>query len=620
MAPTNATEQVKDLSASSTYPSSRSAPLSSFPFPTTSPYANEIPAQNEHSVTSRVDRVSADLAEDEDDRILLKPAACMEELAFGFSFSRKWFILILISLVQISMNLNTTLYSNGINGIAAHFETSTAMAVWGAAVFLITYAFGCELWAPWSEEFGRKPILQLSLGLVNLMGLGVGFAPNIGTLLAFRALGGIFTAGGSVTLAVITDMFENKDPWYQYATLYIVFWSVAGSIIGPIAGGFIEEHLSWQWTIWVQIIIGVVVQMLHLVFVPETRATVMTDKIAKARRRSGADPQVYGPGEMAKRRIDCHETLAVWYRPFKMLLTEPIVLVLALLSGFSDALIFMCVQSFPIVYAQWYFTPIQMGFTFFSLLIGYAIAAMTFIPFIKRGNRLRTAQPDNEHAQYESRLSILLWQVLLLPLGLLVFGFTAAWSDPPIHWGWSMIANVMIGMANLGIYQASIDYTLRAYGPYAASATGGNGMARDILAGLLTPAAAPLYHGLGIFNTTMLLLALAAFLSISVYVVYFFGPTLRRRSKFAQDLADAEHEGVGRGNGPTTYLEPEMLPGSRSASRRQTPTASRIGSPTVQSRRNSAEIRSAEIRRRDAMDLADLIEIELNDIPRPARV
>lgn len=37
----------------------------------------------------------------------------------------------------------------------------------GQMDFLIAYAFGNELWAPWSEELGRWPILQLSLFLVN---------------------------------------------------------------------------------------------------------------------------------------------------------------------------------------------------------------------------------------------------------------------------------------------------------------------------------------------------------------------------------------------------------------------------------------------------------------------
>lgn len=36
-----------------------------------------------------------------------------------------------------------------------------------------------------------------------------------------------------------------------------------------------------------------------------------------------------------------------------MLATEPIVLFLSLLSGFSDALIFIFIESFPLVYKQW---------------------------------------------------------------------------------------------------------------------------------------------------------------------------------------------------------------------------------------------------------------------------
>lgn len=35
-----------------------------------------------------------------------------------------------------------------------------------------------------------------------------------------------------------------------------------------------------------------------------------------------------------------------------------------------------------------------------------------------------------------------------------------------------------------GIYMATIDYMVAAYGPYSASATGGNGFARDFLAGI----------------------------------------------------------------------------------------------------------------------------------------
>jgi hypothetical protein len=34
--------------------------------------------------------------------------------------------------------------------------------------FLVPHAIGCELWAPWSEELGRWPIMQALLGLTNI--------------------------------------------------------------------------------------------------------------------------------------------------------------------------------------------------------------------------------------------------------------------------------------------------------------------------------------------------------------------------------------------------------------------------------------------------------------------
>ena len=76
---------------------------------------------------------------------------CKGELARDLPESKKWITLFIVWLVQISMNFNTSLYSNAIPGLAKQFHGSENAARWGATVFLIAYAFGCELWAPWSE-------------------------------------------------------------------------------------------------------------------------------------------------------------------------------------------------------------------------------------------------------------------------------------------------------------------------------------------------------------------------------------------------------------------------------------------------------------------------------------
>ncbi|MBE3046554.1 hypothetical protein IMZ48_29300 [Candidatus Bathyarchaeota archaeon] len=72
-----------------------------------------------------------------------------------------------------------------------------------------------------------------------------------------------------------------------------------------------------------------------------------------------------------------------------MFLTEPIVLVLSLLSGFSDALIFIFIQSFALVYKQWGFDAVQVGLAFIAIGVGYVLAWLAFIPAIRRNMQLR---------------------------------------------------------------------------------------------------------------------------------------------------------------------------------------------------------------------------------------
>ncbi len=282
-----------------------------------------------------------------------------------------------------------------------------------------------------SEEFGRKPILQASLLLVNIWQLPVALAPNFASILVGRALGGLSSAGGSVTLGMIADMWDAENQ--QYAVAYVVFSSVGGSVLGPIVGGFSEKYLAWRWSIWIQLIFGGVVQLAHLILVPETRTTIMMDKIAKKRRKANPGMNIWGPNEVSpiKERLNAKEILVTWVRPFRMFVTEPIVLVLSLLSGFSDALVFMFIQSFSLVYTQYNFNLVEQGLAFCSIGVGYIIAWILFIPAIQRNRKDRAQHPGDEKAQYESRLWWLLWTAPCLPIGLIGFAWTS--GGPPIH-------------------------------------------------------------------------------------------------------------------------------------------------------------------------------------------
>ena len=274
---------------------------------------------------------------------------------------------------------------------------------------------------------------------------------------------------------------------------------------------------------------------------------------------------IYGPDEVAESLLkDKKKILQTWARPFVMFATEPIVLWLSLLSGFSDSLIFSFIDSFHPVYQQWGFNTIEHGFTFIPIVIGYIVAYLIYLPMLRRHQQIRDRDPHR--LQPESRLLWLTYTAPFLALGL--FAFAGATFGPPhqLHWVVSMVFVFFFAIANYNIYMCTVDYMVAAYGPYSASATGGNALARDVLAGCAAWYSAPFYAlntfpaEYRLFWPTFILAILASILTISVYVIYFNGPKIRANSKMAEDIGHHRHEVDTRRNtlNPTDVVDIEQ--------------------------------------------------------------
>lgn len=472
----------------------------------------------------------------QDGRRELLEEECYDKLGFNYPWIKKWWIISVVFLVQLSMNFNASVYASGAEQIMERYHVSEAAARCGQMIFLVAYGFGCELWAPWSEEYGRWPVMQLSLLFVNIWQIPAALSPNIGGLIAARFLGGLSSAGGSVTLGMCADMWEPEEQ--GFAVAYVVLSSVGGSALGPIFGGIIADRLSLKWNFWMQLIVGGVTQIIHAVTVPETRSSILVDREAARRRKEGEDDNIYGPATF-RNGLDMNEILAIWKRPFVMFLKEPIVLFLSLLSGFSDALIFICMDSVPKVFELWGFTTITKGLVFCCVLVGYFIAYGFHFIDAKRQQYI-TKKYGSEARYPERKLLLLLYLVPLETIGL--FGF--AWTSMgPDHNPWiaPIIFLTLIGIANYSIYMATIEYMCLAYAEYSASATGGNGFARDVLAGIAAMYSSPMFkhflktHPIQWANTFLAFVAILV--AIPVYIFYWKGPVIREKSKFAQTLA-----------------------------------------------------------------------------------
>lgn len=151
--------------------------------------------------------------------------------------------------------------------------------------------------------------------------------------------------------------------------------------------------------------------------------------------------------------------------------------------------------------------------------------------------RQRRRKHGSESVSPEARLWWLRYVILLEPIGLIGFAWTSLGPARGVPWIAPMIFSCLVGIANYAIYQSSIDYTVAAYGVYAASATGGNDFARLFLSGIAALYYSPMYSNIGkkypLEWASTILAVVALLVTVPVFYFYKNGERLRKKSKFA---------------------------------------------------------------------------------------
>jgi EmrB/QacA subfamily drug resistance transporter len=111
-----------------------------------------------------------------------------------------------------------------------------------ALVFGVLIVTGGRL----ADMFGRRRIFFLGAGLFGIFSVIGGFAPNVGVLLAGRALMGV---GGAMMWPAILGMTYALLPSSKAGLAGGLILGAAGfgNAIGPLIGGALTDAVSWRW-------------------------------------------------------------------------------------------------------------------------------------------------------------------------------------------------------------------------------------------------------------------------------------------------------------------------------------------------------------------------------------
>lgn len=126
-------------------------------------------------------------------------------------------------------------------------KNSAAIASFSGIAFGVTFiisAIFSPIWGLAADKFGRKPmLLRASLGMAVVIG-AMGFAPNVYVLIGLRLLQGVITGYSTACTTLIATQTDKEHSGQALGTLSTS--NVAGSLLGPLIGGFIGDKLGFQ--------------------------------------------------------------------------------------------------------------------------------------------------------------------------------------------------------------------------------------------------------------------------------------------------------------------------------------------------------------------------------------
>jgi MFS transporter, DHA1 family, multidrug resistance protein len=109
------------------------------------------------------------------------------------------------------------------------------------ATFIISAIFS-PLWGRAADTFGRKPmLLRASLGMAIVV-FAMGFAQNVYHLVGLRLLQGVITGYATACITLIAVQTPRGKAGWALGTLATA--SVAGSLFGPMLGGYLAEFVG----------------------------------------------------------------------------------------------------------------------------------------------------------------------------------------------------------------------------------------------------------------------------------------------------------------------------------------------------------------------------------------
>lgn len=171
---------------------------------------------------------------------------------------RKLLIFLLMALGQFMALLDIQIVASSVSEISAGLAAAPDEASWIQTAYLMAEIVMIPLSGVLSRAFSTRWLFTFSAAGFTLASIGCGFAQNIETMIAMRAVQG-FLGGAMIPTVFATGFALFPGP---KQALIAAILGMSGSLaptIGPTLGGWITETYSWHWLFFVNVLPGAII-------------------------------------------------------------------------------------------------------------------------------------------------------------------------------------------------------------------------------------------------------------------------------------------------------------------------------------------------------------------------
>src|SRR6476660_1917977 len=181
----------------------------------------------------------------------------------------RW-VVVLTAVGSLMAALDTLVVSTALSTIRLDLGASVAQLEWTVNAYNLSFAVLLMTGAALGDRFGRRNLYALGVALFTAASAACALAPDVGVLIAARAVQG---AGSALLVPLGLALLSAAFPPEKRGAAIGMFSAITGLAVaaGPLVGGAVVQGISWEWIFWINVPIGLATIPLVLTRMRESR-------------------------------------------------------------------------------------------------------------------------------------------------------------------------------------------------------------------------------------------------------------------------------------------------------------------------------------------------------------